>query len=106
MDNKPLRPPTPTEGSSVAASRPDSGDEIGVLRATHAIAGNSSADTQNPSPPSSPSLGSAAALPGQRTLSQLGDYLLFKKIASGAMGAVYTPPQLRTKRALATKVLS
>ena len=23
MDNKPLRPPTPTEGSSVAASRPD-----------------------------------------------------------------------------------
>ncbi len=78
------------------------------MRSTRVIAASDSAETENPSIPSAPSIpavpnpaGSAA----QRTLSQLGDYLLLKKLGSGAMGAVYKARELSTRREVALKVL-
>jgi serine/threonine-protein kinase len=93
MENSSASPPTPPPG---AALRDDDGPSTDVLT------GGSSADRGGP--PSAPRL-EAGPAPAQRTLSQLGDFLLLKKIGAGAMGSVYKARRLSNKHEVALKVL-
>jgi eukaryotic-like serine/threonine-protein kinase len=102
MENQP-RPPIPVPEKAGMASAPDGGEAAGSLRSTHVIVGTSSADTDNAGPPSAPPAPSAA--PVQRTISQLGHYVLLKKLGSGAMGVVYKARDLTTGKSVALKVL-
>ena len=104
MDNKPLHS-TASATDAAGPDKPASSGEVIGLRSTHVMAGSGSADTENSGPPSEPRPDQETPNPVQRTLSQLGDYLLLKKVGSGAMAAVYKARCLSTNRNVALKVL-
>jgi eukaryotic-like serine/threonine-protein kinase len=93
----------PLVGAEPGLERPSG--ERSDPRATHVIAGSSSVDTENVGMPARKAHDSPESLPVQKTLSKLGDYLLLKKIGSGAMGAVYLAEHLPTGKHFALKVL-
>lgn len=82
------------------------GDGV-CLKSTDVMASGSGADTENPGPVSAERNKTAESHDGtgEKKLSQLGDYLLLKKLGSGAMGAVYKARRLSTKQDVALKVL-
>ena len=100
MPENPL-PPAPTPESHAYADAGE--DALGALRSTKVAAG-SSGDTATPPDPLTDQE-PATPPPPQRKLSQLGDYLLLKKLGAGAMGTVYKARRLSTGESVALKVL-
>jgi serine/threonine-protein kinase len=106
MDNKPLGPPLPEPETSGTTSMPDSKDAIASLRSTEVVSSTSSPDADRAGRPAAavPVRITTPGRPAQRA-PQLGDYVLLKKVGSGAMGVVYKAHQLSTMRSVALKVL-
>jgi serine/threonine-protein kinase len=101
-----MKKQVPNPSSQPAEPAPESGSAGAPNpRATQAIAGSGSVDTENAGISRDAPVEVQPPAPPAKTLSKLGDFLLLRKIGSGAMGAVYKAQNIKTGQNFALKVL-